>query len=264
MERAARTPALMIQNASSAVVATIHPGFSAAFKDAIDKAKLMTAKQGWVIGGSSRGGGRGGGDGGATAAAASAAAAAASTAATGADIANAGVASDGDFSPTCSMSAASLPSSSAVMTPLGSSRNLSGHTAAAAAGGAGGERLRMVVVVRDDLLQEWGQAKTAVMIADSFLQHYKKCSRSRSLRPMLASWEAGKGAKNVLRAADEPAVSRLMDGARAANIPAHALLGVVGNGNDNDAPSRTRLIVAVGPATREALLVAGCAGLPAY
>ena len=54
-----------------------------------------------------------------------------------------------------------------------------------------------------------------------------------------------------------------MDGAREAGIAAHAMLGVVLGSAPDEAPSRTRLVVALGPATREALFAAGCAGLPA-
>jgi peptidyl-tRNA hydrolase len=74
--------------------------------------------------------------------------------------------------------------------------------------------------------------------------------------------EAQKGAKLVLRCPDEAALSHAMDAARAAGVPAHCLLELVSGAGPDEAPSRTRAILALGPASHSALVAAGCQALP--
>lgn len=75
--------------------------------------------------------------------------------------------------------------------------------------------------------------------------------------------EAQKAAKVVLRVPDEAALDAVMDAARAAGLPAHCLLEAVPSSTPDEPPSRTRAIVALGPAGYAALVAAGCADLPA-
>lgn len=73
--------------------------------------------------------------------------------------------------------------------------------------------------------------------------------------------EAQKGAKVVLRCPDEAALNRVMDTARAAGVAAHCLLEMAPGGSPDEAPCRTRAIVALGPASHTALVAAGCQAL---
>ncbi|KAI8470477.1 MAG: hypothetical protein J3K34DRAFT_420633 [Monoraphidium minutum] len=129
-------------------------------------------------------------------------------------------------------------------------------------GGARGDRLKMVVLVRDDLLGRWGGSKASVMIASAVLGLYKRCYRNREMRGALLNWDAQKGAKVVLRCPDEAALSRVMDAARAAGVAAHVLLEAVPAAGPDELPSRTRAVVALGPASHAALVAAGCQPLP--
>ena len=83
-----------------------------------------------------------------------------------------------------------------------------------------------------------------------------------AVRPRVRQ-EAQKGVKVVLRCPDEAALARIMDAARPAGIPAHSLLEVVAPSSAGESPSRTRVILALGPAPQAALFAAGCQGLPA-
>jgi peptidyl-tRNA hydrolase len=86
---------------------------------------------------------------------------------------------------------------------------------------------------------------------------------SRPAPPRPAPQEAQKAAKVVLRCPDEAALVRLMDAARAAEVPSHSLLELVPGSGPDEAPSRTRAILALGPASHSALAAAGCQALPA-
>ena len=67
----------------------------------------------------------------------------------------------------------------------------------------------------------------------------------------------------VLRVPDEAALSAVMDAARVAGLPAHCLLEAVPGATSDEAPGRTRAIMALGPASYAALAAAGCQELPA-
>ena len=84
-------------------------------------------------------------------------------------------------------------SMSGAATPV--ARNSSGgastarSTSNAGSGSASsGERLRVAVVVRDDLLPQWGQGKAAAMISSCVVSWYRRCYKARSLRPQLLAW----------------------------------------------------------------------------
>jgi peptidyl-tRNA hydrolase len=65
----------------------------------------------------------------------------------------------------------------------------------------------------------------------------------------------------VLRCPDEGGLSHIMDAAREAGVPAHCLLELVAAAGTNEAPTRARAILALGPATQAALAAAGCQSL---
>lgn len=175
----------------------------------------------------------------------------------------------GDLSPTASLAgsiAGSIAASFASLPPTAApsfNRTYSSGARSNSSSSRGSDKLRMVVVVRDDVLGRWGQGKMSVMIASCILSLYKRVYKNRDQRPTLMAWEAQKGAKVVLRCPDEASLTRLMDAARAAGVPAHCLLEMVPGTSPEEPPSRTRAIAALGPATHAALVAAGCQVLSA-
>ncbi|GBF93304.1 hypothetical protein Rsub_06036 [Raphidocelis subcapitata] len=150
-------------------------------------------------------------------------------------------------------------------TPGTSSLSRSTSDVARSAGdatGAPGDRLKMVVVVREDVAARWNRSKLAVMVSSSLIGLYKRVYRNRAQRGLLVNWEAQKAAKLILVCPDEAALGALLDGARDAGVPAHCLLETVAPAAPGEAPSRARAVVALGPATQAALAAAGCQSLP--
>jgi len=66
----------------------------------------------------------------------------------------------------------------------------------------------------------------------------------------------------VLTCPDESALNALMDAARAAGLSAHCLLEMVPGSGPDEAPTRARAILALGPASHTDLAAIGCAALP--
>jgi peptidyl-tRNA hydrolase len=129
---------------------------------------------------------------------------------------------------------------------------------------------KLALVVRGDL--RWARQKTAVMCSHASVAAWKKAWKAAGARgtssagggssagadpSALAKWEREKSPKVVLKADDENALDGLLELAKKAGLPTHAMSELAGAAAATEGggggPQKSRVILAIGPAPSDAI-----------